>query len=237
MDDGRHATTVAEASLASALAAQVRSVAEGRDLSLDIGLRGRPQPVALEAREALQETIDAVLSSIEDAEVAHHLALEIAYLDDSMQVRVEHDAALEPGARARVEDGVLENFERIGGLGGSLSLSAGRGFGIRVEITLPYMGAERSPRTSEDERNPIRPRPANFDNPQFPLVEKLTVQEATCLSLLATGLSNKEIAARMHLSVGTVKFHLAQIYQKLGVQGRGRGAAVARARELGLIFD
>ena len=68
-------------------------------------------------------------------------------------------------------------------------------------------------------------------------VERLTAQEATTLNLLAAGLSNKEIAGRMHLGVGTVKFHLAQIYQKLGVQGRGRVAAVARARELGLIFD
>ncbi len=67
--------------------------------------------------------------------------------------------------------------------------------------------------------------------------ERLTPQEETTLSLLAAGLSNKEIAGRMNLGVGTVKFHLAQIYQKLGVQGRGRGAAVARARELGLLFD
>ena len=71
----------------------------------------------------------------------------------------------------------------------------------------------------------------------FEVVETLTTQEATTLNLLAAGLSNKEIAGRMHLGVGTVKFHLAQIYQKLGVQGRGRVAAVARARDLGLIFD
>src|SRR6266496_3973157 len=107
---------VRELSLAAALTAQVRSVAEGPDLNLDINLSGRPQAVAPAAREALQETVDAVLASIEAAEVAHHLALEIAYLGDAMQVRVEHDAALEPAARARVEEAVLGNFERIGGL-------------------------------------------------------------------------------------------------------------------------
>ena len=76
-----------------------------------------------------------------------------------------------------------------------------------------------------------------FDAPYAPLVERLTAQEQACLDLLALGYSNKEIAAQMNIGVGTVKYHLAQIYQKLDVQGRGRGAAVARARELGLIFD
>ena len=68
-------------------------------------------------------------------------------------------------------------------------------------------------------------------------IPRLTPQEEVALSLLASGFSNKEIASRMGIGVGTVKYHLAQIYQKLDVQGRGRGAAVARARELGLIFD
>ena len=42
----------------------------------------------------------------------------------------------------------------------------------------------------------------------------------------ATGLSNKEMADRLDISRATVKAHLTQIFQKLGVSGRAQLAAV-----------
>jgi DNA-binding NarL/FixJ family response regulator len=48
----------------------------------------------------------------------------------------------------------------------------------------------------------------------------LTSRQAEVLRLLADGLSNKEIAARLYLSPGTVERHLATIYHKLGLGGR-----------------
>jgi LuxR family transcriptional regulator, maltose regulon positive regulatory protein len=71
----------------------------------------------------------------------------------------------------------------------------------------------------------------------LPPVERLTTQEGACLALLAAGYTNKDIVAQVRMSAGTVTFHLAQIYQGLGVQGRGRVAAVRRARQPSLIFD
>ena len=47
------------------------------------------------------------------------------------------------------------------------------------------------------------------------------------LRLLADGLSNKEIAARLYLSPGTVERHLATIYRKLGLGGRVEAARYA----------
>jgi DNA-binding NarL/FixJ family response regulator len=47
------------------------------------------------------------------------------------------------------------------------------------------------------------------------------------LRLLADGLSNKEIAARLYLSPGTVDRHLATIYRKLGLGGRVEAARYA----------
>ena len=48
----------------------------------------------------------------------------------------------------------------------------------------------------------------------------LTARQAEVLGLLAGGLTNKQIAARLYLSPGTVERHLATIYAKLGLGGR-----------------
>ena len=63
--------------------------------------------------------------------------------------------------------------------------------------------------------------------------ESLTTRELEVLRLLARGLRNKEIAARLFVSERTVNFHLANIYQKLNVSGRTE--ALSKALEQGLI--
>ena len=66
-----------------------------------------------------------------------------------------------------------------------------------------------------------------------PLLEPLTTREQDVLELLAAGLSNAEIAARLIVTVGTVKTHIKGIYSKLGVHSRTQ--AIVRAREIGLL--
>jgi ATP/maltotriose-dependent transcriptional regulator MalT len=61
----------------------------------------------------------------------------------------------------------------------------------------------------------------------------LTSREREVLSLVAQGLSNREIAARLILSEHTVHRHVANIYARLGVSSRA--AAVAVAAERGLL--
>lgn len=63
--------------------------------------------------------------------------------------------------------------------------------------------------------------------------DALTARELDVLHLLARGLRNKEIAARLFISERTVNFHLANIYQKLNVSGRTE--ALSKALEQGLI--
>ncbi|SDZ07354.1 AAA ATPase domain-containing protein [Geodermatophilus africanus] len=55
--------------------------------------------------------------------------------------------------------------------------------------------------------------------------EALTEQERAVATLVATGLTNKEVAASMLLSVKTVQFHLTRVYAKLGVRSRAELAA------------
>jgi LuxR family maltose regulon positive regulatory protein len=65
------------------------------------------------------------------------------------------------------------------------------------------------------------------------LVEPLSERELEILRLIAAGLSNIEIAQKIVVTVGTVKWHLNNIYGKLNV--RSRTQAIVKARELGLI--
>ncbi len=60
----------------------------------------------------------------------------------------------------------------------------------------------------------------------------LTEREIDVLLGVASGLSDKEIAARLFLAESTVKTHLRSIYQKLGVRNRAQAAAWAVERGL-----
>jgi DNA-binding NarL/FixJ family response regulator len=55
----------------------------------------------------------------------------------------------------------------------------------------------------------------------------LTPRERQIAALVASGMSNKEIAQRIEVSVGTVKIHLSNIFQKLNLNNRTSLAAVA----------
>jgi DNA-binding CsgD family transcriptional regulator len=62
---------------------------------------------------------------------------------------------------------------------------------------------------------------------------RLTQTERQVLVLVAEGLTNRDIAERMYLSVNTVKTHLTGVYRKLRVNGRH--AAAEAARNAGLV--
>ena len=65
------------------------------------------------------------------------------------------------------------------------------------------------------------------------LVEPLTTRELEVLQLLASGLTNRQIAVQLSLSVNTIKMYTSQVYSKLNVNRRTE--AVARARELDIL--
>lgn len=69
--------------------------------------------------------------------------------------------------------------------------------------------------------------------PPGALIEALTKRERQILDTIATGETNKEIAEKLFISDQTVKWHLHQLYQKLGV--KNRTSAIAKARALSLI--
>ena len=64
-------------------------------------------------------------------------------------------------------------------------------------------------------------------------VEPLSEREREVLALISVGLSNREVAQRLYLTLNTVKVHTRNIYRKLGVHSRTQ--AVTRARNLGIL--
>jgi DNA-binding CsgD family transcriptional regulator len=78
-----------------------------------------------------------------------------------------------------------------------------------------------------------RETPGFDGNPNAQRTLGLSAREMEVLALIADGLSNKEMAARLHVSPNTIKTHVARVLEKLEVSRRT--AALARARELGLL--
>jgi DNA-binding CsgD family transcriptional regulator len=119
-----------------------------------------------------------------------------------------------PAERARLRIAMVRaGFEVVGELA---SLDAAQGIDSDAIVVAGGIGG-RPLSTSEDDA---------FDEP-------LTAREIQVLELLAEGLPNKAIAARLGISDQTVKFHVASISGKLGAANRTD--AVRRAVRRGLI--
>ena len=119
-----------------------------------------------------------------------------------------YEGAVELAESGKVEP-TLEALAILDGLGAKPAVAI-------VRRRLRALGVARLPR---------RPQPGTLTNPAG-----LTDRQLEILRLVATGLSNAEIAQRLVVSPRTVDHHVSAILQKLGV--RTRRDAAARAAEL-----
>ncbi|MGE0352806.1 MAG: response regulator transcription factor [Gemmatimonadales bacterium] len=119
---------------------------------------------------------------------------------------------------------VEHSVEIYGGL--VAALFAGLGIWLGLRLT-------RGRETVVVREVPV-PAPARFIRDERALASLgITPRELEILELIASGLSNREIAERVHVSENTVKTHSSRVFSKLGA--RRRTQAVQRGKELRLI--
>jgi LuxR family maltose regulon positive regulatory protein len=129
----------------------------------------------------------------------------------------------------------------VGQLRRALSLAEPEGyFRIFVDLGAPMAALLREAESQSSAPQYVRRLLTEFEKkrpggpaPAYPLLEPLTGRELEVLKLLAEDLSNREIAQKLVLTVGTVKTHAHHIYAKLGV--RTRAQAIKRALNLNLL--
>ena len=76
-------------------------------------------------------------------------------------------------------------------------------------------------------------RSKKFSSNDLCLIDPLSQRELEVLHLFAQGMTNREIAVKLFLSINTIKSHSIKIYRKLNVKSRGQ--AISKARLLGIL--
>ena len=179
------------------------------DLQSDLDVVGRAADGAgaLDAVRSLHP--DLLLT---DIEMPHMSGLELA------------EAVRDEGLRTRVV--LVTTFARPGYLRRAIEAGVA-GYVLKAA---PVQDLVRALRTVNDGGRVVAPELAAlaFDAPVL-----LTPRERDVLRLAETGVSNREIAGRLHLAEGTVRNYLSEAISKL--RAGNRAQAAARAREQGLL--
>ncbi|MGW6929683.1 LuxR C-terminal-related transcriptional regulator [Lentzea sp. NPDC054927] len=159
-----------------------------------------PADVAATARAVVRAVVHAML---DDQRQVRRLHVSWKVGAAELRATVRDDG---PGALSRSALDARRVGERLGPLGGRLEVDALPGWGTTVTLEIP-LGPPDTPR--ED-----------------PLTV-LGARELEVLGQLALGRRNRDIARELHISESTVKFHVTNILDKLGVGSRGEAAALA----------
>jgi DNA-binding CsgD family transcriptional regulator len=191
------------------LAESLRLLTRYRGVTLELAAPGRVrQPLAAEVAAAARATVrGAVLAMLEQSAVRRiRVGWDVTETELRVTVRDDGPGSIAPDALA-----VHRLAERLATLRGTLRLDAVAGWGTVVGATVPF----------------ATPAPT-----VLPSLHALNPRELEVLERLALGRRNRQIAEELHISLHTVKFHVANILSKLEVSSRGEAAAVARAASL-----
>ncbi|GLY48754.1 response regulator transcription factor [Lentzea sp. NBRC 102530] len=196
-----------KAVLATARDVEVVAEAENGSQAVDLVARHRPDVAVLDIRMPVFDGLDAAKVIRECHPDTKTLVL-TTFADDAYIAR-----ALGEGAAGFV----LKTGDPQEIISGVRAVASGGAF-------LSPLVAKRV----VDQLSRTRPRPQAQQR-----IEVLTAREREVLGLVGAGLSNAEIAARLHVVEGTVKVYVSTIFRQLGVRNRVQAAIIAH--ESGII--
>lgn len=171
----------------------------------------RPDVVMMDLRMPGTDGVAATTRILADLPETKVLVVTTYDSDDAILGAIEAGASGYLLKTARSEE-IVEAVRRVAR--GELALAP--------SVTARLVAQTRAARRTDSE--------APASDPHLP---RLSERELQVLQLVADGLSNPEIASRLHLGDATVKTHLAKVFTKLGVNSRVR--AVTRGLDLGLL--
>jgi DNA-binding NarL/FixJ family response regulator len=182
----------------------IEVVGEAADgaLAVELAVREHPDVVLMDLRMPVLDGVGATERIVREAPDVAILVL-TTYADDESIL-----GALRAGAR------------------GYLTKDAGR-----AELAAAVRAVARGQSTFAPEVGALLVSSLTGGSAPPPLTDRfpqLTPREAEVLTLVADGLSNGEIAAKLFVSVATVKTHINALFAKLGVRDRAQAIALAR---------
>ncbi len=167
------------------------------------------------------------LAEVEQGIERNRLLRDVAYLAYGTELLARAKAALDELDEAiEAVDEALVLFE-----GTDMRPAIVRMQALRAELQASTGPSGCSELAAVDDDRPSPAAMEDTDERWIPV--ELTGRELEVLELVATGLSNHDIARRLFVSVGTIKTHMHRILAKLDVPNRTR--AVHRARRVGLL--
>ena len=193
----------------------VAAAADGRQ-ALDLVAEHRPHAILLDLHMPVLDGIETTREL-----TAEHPAVAIVvlttYVDDTSVLE-----ALRAGARSYLTKDAdrTEIAHALRAAAGGLAV-----FDPRVHATLMAATVAPTPQEAEPGSAPQSAAPAPPDG--------LTLREAEILALIADGLTNSEIAARLFLSNHTIKTHINRIFAKTGSRDRAAAIGYAHRHDLG----
>jgi DNA-binding NarL/FixJ family response regulator len=189
--------------------------------AIELVAEHRPDAILLDLHMPVLDGIEATRRlTAEYPRVA--IVVLTTYLDDASVLD-----ALQAGARSYLtkDSDHTEIAAALRAAAGGLSV-----FDSRVQATLVNAVSRASRPTPADDAGPGGASAAAAHSE--PLPGGLTEREVEILGLIAQGLNNSEIAARLFVTTHTVKSHINRIFAKTG--SRDRVAAIGYARRHGL---
>jgi DNA-binding NarL/FixJ family response regulator len=199
--------------------------------SLERSLKAEPRITVVARAESVAEAVAAVDEAAPDVVLMDYLLPDGTGVEAAEAIRSMAPAATIVFVSGEGGDEAMMSAIEVGASGYLLKTQA---VGELTDAVLRAAAGEMLIPARELARLLVaRQRLSRSESERLQLAGRLTEREAEILKLMAGGWDNSAVAEHLHLELTTVRWHVQNILEKLGVHSKL--AAVARAAEYGLI--